>query len=242
MKYLKSYKLFESVITESEFPTELDIQELFYDLTDDEPLSKCKLYESGYQYFSTDNLSMSRLRSQLFHDMSFEENWINKECEDTQDTWKNMFIDLSKPQSDDMIKLASKNYNDVYFSDVESSKNSAGKSYVERLQENILNNIIPACSIIYLDLGQFNPDKLPVFIDCLRRLYEVTGFRPTSSIWGVNCHGFIENQGVVGGTINQIVGVKADLQLYKVNDIEYRNLCKIFNKGSYTLEITKHFL
>jgi hypothetical protein len=153
-----------------------------------------------------------------------------------------MFIDLSKPQSDDMIKLASKNYNDVYFSDVESSKNSAGKSYVERLQENILNNIIPACPIIYLDLGQFNPDKLPVFIDCLRRLYEVTGFRPTSSIWGVNCHGFIENQGVVGGTINQIVSVKAGLQLYKVNDIEYKNLCKIFNTGNYTPEVTKHFL
>ena len=34
MRYLKSYKLFESVITKSEFPTELDIQELFYDLTD----------------------------------------------------------------------------------------------------------------------------------------------------------------------------------------------------------------
>jgi hypothetical protein len=93
-----------------------------------------------------------------------------------------------------------------------------------------------------LDLGQFNPDKLPVVVECLQRLYEVTGFRPTSSIWGVNCHGFIEDQGVVGGTINQIVSVKADLQLYKVNDIEYRNLCKIFNKGNYTPEITKHFL
>ena len=241
MKYLKTYKLFESVITKSEFPTELDIQELFYDLTDEEPLSKCKLYESGYQFFTTNNISRP-IRSQLFSDMSFEENWINKECEDTQDTWKNMFIDLSKPQSDDMIKMSSDYHNDVYFSEVEESKNSAGKSYLERLQENILNDIIPAYPIIYLNLGQFNPDKLPVFIDCLRRLYEVTGFRPTSSIWGVNCHGFIEDQGVVGGTINQIVSVKADLQLYKVNDIEYRNLCKIFNKGNYTPEITKHFL
>jgi hypothetical protein len=55
MRYLKPYKLFESVITKSEFPTELDIQELFYDLTDEEPLSKCKLYESGYQFFTTNN-------------------------------------------------------------------------------------------------------------------------------------------------------------------------------------------
>ena len=232
MKYLKSYKLFESVITKSEFPTELDIQELFYDLTDEEPLSKCKLYESGYQYFSTD--SMSRLRSQLFHDMSFEENWINKECEDTQDTWKNMFIDLSKPLSDDMIKMASKNYNDVYFLDVESSKNSAGKSYLERLQENILNDIIPAYPIIYLNLGQFNPDKLPVVIECLQRLYEVTGFRPTSSIWGED---YIDED-----TGDIVSLVRSDLYLYKVSDIEYKNLCKIFNTGNYTPEITKHFL
>ena len=93
MRYLKPYNLFESVITKSEFPTELDIQELFYDLTDEEPLAKCKLYESGYQFFTTNNISRP-IRSQLFSDMSFEENWINKECEDIQDTWKNMFIDL----------------------------------------------------------------------------------------------------------------------------------------------------
>ena len=233
MKYLKTYKLFESVIIESEFPTELDIQELFYDLTDEDPNSKCKLYAAGYQFFTTDNITRS-IRSQLFSDMSFEENWINKECEDTQDTWKNMFIDLSKPLSDDMIKMASKNYNDVYFLDVESSKNSAGKSYLERLQENILNDIIPAYPIIYLNLGQFNPDKLPVVIECLQRLYEVTGFRPTSSIWGED---YIDED-----TGNVVSTVRNDLKLYKVSDVEYKNLCKIFNTGNYTPEVTKHFL
>jgi hypothetical protein len=239
MKYLKTYKLFESVITKSEFPTELDIQELFYDLTDDEPLSKCKLYESGYQFFTTDNISRS-IRSQLFSDMSFEENWINKECEDIQDTWKNMFIDLSKPLSDDMIKMASKNsrssliYNDVYFSEVEESKNRHGKSYLERLQENILNDIIPGYPIIYLNLGIFKPENLPIFIECLQRLYEVTGFRPTSSIWGED---YIDED-----TGNVVSTVRNDLQLYKVSDVEYNNLCKIFTTGNYTSEVTKHFL
>ena len=236
MKYLKTYKIFESVITKSEFPTELDIQELFYDLTDDELLSKCKLYETGYQYFTTDNISRS-IRSQLFSDMSFEENWINKECEDTQDTWKNMFIDLSKPLSDDMIKMASKNYNDVYFSEVEESKNSAGKSYLERLQENILNDIIPSYPISYLNLGLFNPDKLPVVIDCLKRLYEVTGFRPTSSVWTED---YVDHE-----TGDVVTFYGADLQLYKVSDTEYQNLCKIIgriNPNSKTQEVTKHFL
>ena len=239
MRYLKSYKLFESVITKSEFPIELDIQELFYDLTDEESLSKCKLYESGYQFFTTNNISRP-IRSQLFSDMSFEENWINKECEDIQDTWKNMFIDLSKPLSDDMIKMASKNsrssliYNDVYFSEVEESKNSAGKSYLERLQENILNDIIPGYPIIYLNLGIFKPENLPIFIECLQRLYEVTGFRPTSSIWGED---YIDED-----TGNVVSTVRNDLQLYKVSDVEYKNLCKIFNTGNYTPEVTKHFL
>ena len=239
MRYLKSYKLFESVIIKSEFPIELDIQELFYDLTDEEPLAKCKLYESGYQFFTTNNISRP-IRSQLFSDMSFEENWINKECEDIQDTWKNMFIDLSKPLSDDMIKMASKNsrslliYNDVYFSEVEESKNRHGKSYLERLQENILNDIIPGYPIIYLNLGIFKPENLPIFIECLQRLYEVTGFRPTSSIWGED---YIDED-----TGNVVSTVRNDLQLYKVSDLEYKNLCKIFTTGNYTPEVTKHFL
>jgi len=236
MKHLKTYKLFESVIIESEFPTELDIQELFYDLTDEDPNSKCKLYASGYQFFTTDNITRS-IRSQLFSDMSFEENWINKECEDTQDNWKNMFIDLSKPLSNDMIKLAVRNYNDVYFLEVEESKNSAGKSYLERLQENILNDIIPAYPIIYLNLGLFHPDKLPVVVECLQRLYESTGFRPTSSVWAED---YVDEE-----TGDVVTFYGADLQLYKVNDIEYQNLCKIvgrINPNNKTQEVTKHFL
>jgi hypothetical protein len=236
MKHLKTYKLFESVISESEFPTELDIQELFYDLTDEDPNSKCKLYSSGYQFFTTDNITRS-IRSQLFSDMSFEENWINKECEDTQDTWKNMFIDLSKPVSNDMIKLAVRNYNDVYFLEVEESKNSAGKSYLERLQENIINDIIPGYPIMYLNLGLFNPDKLPLLVECLQRLYEVTGFRPTSSVWAED---YVDEE-----TGDLVTFYGADLQLYKVNDIEYQNLCKIvgrINPNNKTQEVTKHFL
>ena len=233
MKYLKTYKLFESVITKSEFPSQLDIQELFYDLTDEESLSKCNLYESGYQFFTT-NLISRPIRSQLFSDMSFEENWTNKECEDIQDTWKNMFIDLSKPLSNDMIKISSDYHNDVYFSEVEESKNSAGKSYFEKLQENILNDIIPAYPIIYLNLGQFKPENLPIFIECLQRLYEVTGFRPTSSIWGED---YIDED-----TGDIVSLVRSDLQLYKVSDTEYKNLCKIFKVGNYTPEVTKHFL
>ena len=241
-------------ITKSEFPTELDIQEIFYDLTDEEPLSECKLYESGYQYFTCENLRRRTIRSQLFYDMSFEENWINKECKDINDTWKNIFIDLSKPLSDDLIKISSKYYDDVYFSEVEEPGNYniergfridpngvgiviADRNYLKKLQENILNNIIPAYPIIYLNLGLFHEDKLPVVIECLQRLYEVTGFRPTSSVWTED---YVDEN---TGDVVSLLG--ADLQLYKVSDEEYQNLCKINQKNRMTMvnsQVTKHFL
>jgi hypothetical protein len=182
--------------------------------------------------------------------MSFEENWINKEFKDINDTWKNIFIDLSKPLSDDLIKIASKYYDDVYFSEVEEQDSGfridpngsgiavADRSYLKKLQENILNDIIPAYPIIYLDLGLFGEDKLPVVIECLQRLYEVTGFRPTSSVWTED---YVDEK---TGDVVSLLG--ADLQLYKVSDEEYQNLCKINEKNRrmtmVNSEVTKHFL
>jgi len=230
MKHLKKYKLFESVITKSEFPNELDIKELFYDLTDVESFSKCELYESGYKFFTTNIVSVP-IRTQLFSDMSFEKNWINKECKYIQDTWKNMFIDLSKPLSDDMIKIAKTTYTDIDFSDIEKSKKTlqkhSGKSYFEKLEENILNGIIPGYPFICLYIGFFKSDKLPILIECLERLYEVTGFRPISSLWQPDMK-------------VDIYG--ADLKLFKVSDIEYKNLCNLMVQNDKTTEMTKHFL
>ena len=85
-----------------------------------------------------------------------------------------------------------------------------------------------------MNLGIFKPENLPIFIECLQRLYEVTGFRPTSSIWGED---YIDED-----TGNVVSTVRNDLQLYKVSDVEYKNLCKIFTTGNYTPEVTKHFL
>ena len=106
MKHLKSYTLFERVSKEtklfeslnnSDFLVEEDIKELFYELTDDEEMSQCKIDNFGYRFFSTDFITRS-IRSQLLYDMSFTDDWINKECKEVQDTWKNLFIDLYEPK------------------------------------------------------------------------------------------------------------------------------------------------
>ena len=178
MKHLKSYTLFERVSKEtklfeslnnSDFLVEEDIKELFYELTDDEEMSQCKIDNFGYRFFSTDFITRS-IRSQLLYDMSFTDNWINKECEEVQDRWKNLFIDLSESKPNNIISLAKRNDEGVYSDDHQREWNSL-------VSKNILNGNIPAYKMVVLNLGGFKPEKLPIVIECLQRLYDVSGFR-----------------------------------------------------------------
>jgi hypothetical protein len=227
MKHLKSYKLFES-LDKSDFLKQEDIEELFYDLTDEEGYSTCQISDFGYRFFTTDFITRP-IRSQMIYDMEFSEDWINKECNDIQDTWKNLFIDLSQSQSNSSISLARRNDNDVYSSD---------KSYEYKwdslITKNILDGKIHGYKVVILDLGSFNPDKLPIVIECLQRLYDVTGFRPTSKIWDED-YADEDNGDIV--TLR-----RASLKLYKVNDVEYSNLCKIETEGKLDKELIKYFL
>jgi hypothetical protein len=227
MNYIKSYKLFES-LDNSDFPKQEDIEDLFYDLTDEEGYSTCQISDFGYRFFTTDLITRP-IRSQMIYDMDFSEDWINKECNDIQDTWKNLFIDLSQSQSNISISLARRYDNDVYSSD------KSYDIYINNLiTKNILDGKIPGYKVVILDLGSFNPNKLPIVIECLQRLYDVTGFRPTSKIWDED-YADEDNGDIV--TLR-----RASLKLYKVNDVEYSNLCKIETEGKLDKELIKYFL
>ena len=227
MKHLKTYKLFES-LNNSDFLVEEDIKELFYELTDDEEMSQCKIDNFGYRFFSTDFITRP-IRSQLLYDMGFTDDWINKECKEVQDTWKNLFIDLSKSIPNHIISLAKRNDEGVYSDDLyhQSEWNSL-------VSKNILNGNIPAYKMVVLNLGGFKPEKLPIVIECLQRLYDVSGFRPTSYIWDEDYAD--EDSGDI------VTYRKGILKLYKVNDVEYSNLCKIDVEGKLDKEIIKYFL
>lgn len=229
MNYIKSYKLFES-LDNSDFPKQEDIEELFYELTDEEGYSTCQISDFGYRFFTTDFITRP-IRSQLLYDMSFSDDWINKECNDIQDTWKNLFIDLSKPQSNN--SFSRRYYNGVY-----SKDKSYERQWDSLITKNILDDKIPGYKFFILDLGSFKPDKLHIVIECLQRLYELTGFRPTSGIW---------DEDYVDEDNGDIVTLrKASLKLYKVNDVEYKNLClSSFDSesdGKLDKELIKYFL
>jgi hypothetical protein len=161
--------------------------------------------------------------------MSFTDDWINKECKEVQDTWKNLFIDLSEPKPNNIISLAKRNDEGVYSDDLyhQTEWNSL-------VSKNILNGNIPAYKMVVLNLGGFKPEKLTIVIECLQRLYDVSGFRPTSYIWDEDYAD--EDSG------NIVTYRKGILKLYKVNDVEYSNLCKIDVEGKLDKEIIKYFL
>lgn len=233
MNYIKSYTLFErsklfESLDKSDFLKQEDIEDLFYELTDEEGYSTCQISDFGYTFFTTDFITRP-IRSQMIYDMEFSEDWINKECNDIQDTWKNLFIDLSQSQSNSSISLAKRNDNAVY-----SSDRSYEYKWDSLITKNILDDKIHGYKVVILDLGSFNPDKLPIVIECLQRLYDVTGFRPTSKIWDED-YADEDNGDIV--TLR-----RASLKLYKVNDVEYSNLCKIETEGKLDKELIKYFL
>ena len=224
MRYIKAYKLFESnnlddILTKDEFPTEEYIKDFFLDLLDELPdisfsLFRPFIYTSGYVSFSTDYIYKS-LHSQLLYDMSFEDNWINKEVEEVQDTWKNILL----PIQDIKRTLKRFGYYPIYTT-LDSLKNDEGK-FEDKFYENIINGNIPAYPFIELSRIYFDiedKEKLDLLYESLSRLYEVTEFRP---IGDFHSEDFVDEDS--GEVVNLYI---ANIKLFKCNDVEYKNLIK----------------
>ena len=263
MKFLKKYKLFESIKLESEYPSQEDVQEFFYDLTDSSPNSKCILGECGYSYFTTDDILrrgeaknrdvFANPRTQLSSDIH-EENWMNKECISLDDKWKNIFIDLGKSEnrtyqiSKKYNRLDDIKHNQLYFDKELSPEFKATMLFRNLIEKNILDGTIPACSLMYLDLGHCEvandfesskaaslEDKMEIISECFDRFYSATGFRPIGIIF--------DEEYVDEDNGNRVRLLRCEsIQLYNCTDIEYRNLCQIFHRGNHTKELTKRFL
>lgn len=244
MKYLKKYNLFESIKLESEFPSQEDVQEFFYDITDSSSYSKCVLGDCGYSFFTTDNITnRGEKRTQLTSDMGTQRtskvNWINRVCVSVDDTWKNIFVDIGKKDMtlrECTSLFRNENFDSEFKAAMLVRANLSGeylRSYL--INRNILDGTIPAYPVMYLDLGYCGMDKMDTLLECLDRLYKVTGFRPIGKLWS---EGYIDED-----TGNLVTLLRCEsLQLYSCSDIEYRNLCKIFPDGNHTKELTKRFL
>ena len=97
MKHLKSYKLFEQIETRNQFPDFNDFEELLFDLSDDNIISKANFISSGYFIYPKYEILHTYkrdLRSAISYDMSVNpDGWQNKKCELIYDeTYGSIFL------------------------------------------------------------------------------------------------------------------------------------------------------
>lgn len=241
MKHLKPYNIFESIKGESFFPNKSDVEEVFFDVTD-EGITNFSFQSVGYIYFPYLSFSAntpSAIRNLMYADMvNNPEDWQNQKDEELMgDTWKDLFLDLSDSRNNYMLEKCSQylELDDVLKSMSLSKLNRlTNKPFLELFVENIENGKINAYPFIYLRLDSFESKYLNNVVECLERLYDMTGYRPVREMWTED---YVDE---TNGDIVNLIG--CNLYLLKLSDIEYKNLTSVFSNNSVDKEVVKKFL
>jgi hypothetical protein len=235
MKHLKTYKLFESV-SKIQFPTYTELHDFFIELEDDE-ITKFNYKDNiGYLFFPE---RWDRpIQSQLYFDMSFEEDFLNHKPKELMgETWSEFFMDpLTYPDK----KFLRRRREWIHLDDVEEKRTNVkqlggeGKTFEELFIEEIEKGNIKAYPFIYMTFDIFLPEHLDEVIERLKMVYESTDFRPLYGLWKEDY--VDEDNGDV------ITFINSDLYLVNVSDEEYKNLINIFNENNLDKQVTKHFI
>jgi hypothetical protein len=236
MKYIKSYKLFESV-SKIQFPTYTELHDFFIELEDDE-ITKFNYKDNiGYLFFPQREWDRP-IQSQLYFDMSFEEDFKNHRPKMLMgETWSEFFMDpLTYPDK----KFLRRRTEWIHLDDVEEKKTNIkqlgkdAKTFEELFVKEIEKGNIKAYPFIYMTFDIFLPEHLDEVIERLKMVYEETDFRPL--------YGFWEEDYVDEDNGDVITFINSDLYLVNVSDEEYKNLTEIFNENNLDEQVTKHFL
>jgi hypothetical protein len=214
MKYLKKYKLFESIIIDKrEFPDKADILEYFYDFTDEESYTKFDISSMGYVFFPSSDIT-SAVKQEMFKHMIEGNDWMDKESISLGGTPRTKWSEFFKPVNElkdwdmpDFLPI------DKIFIDV----------FNDKLYHEMGKGTIPAYSTIEISIRGFLEENLDILIECLERFYESTGFRPV---------GDLKTEDFVDEDNGDIVTLyMAELKLCKCDDIEYKGLIKRLGQG-----------
>ena len=241
MKHIKSYRIFESIKGESFFPNKSDIEEVFLDVTD-EGITNFNFESVGYLYFPYiyfNPTTPNGLRTEMYDDMvNDSDNWQNQKPEELMgDSWKDLFLDLSDSRNNYMLeKTAQWLELDTVLKSMSLSKlnNLSNKPFLELFIENIENGKIKAYPFIQIKLEPFGQKHLDKIVDCLERLYDMTGYRPVREMWTED---YVDE---TSGDVVTLIG--CSLYLFNLSDIEYKNLTSIFSTCSIDKEVVKKFL
>jgi hypothetical protein len=251
MKHIRPYKLFEQInnsdtrhfaITKSQFPDFRDFQELLFDLSDDNIISKANFISSGYFIYPKYEILHTykrEIRSAISYEMSVNpDDWQNKKCELIYDeTYGSIFLRPDELNSKKIIE------EEVDFNEVEEAiylsklNKLPHKPTLELFVDNIENGKIPAVPYININCGNFSIENKQIVIDSLIRIYKATGWRPYKEFW---LEDYIEGELPFGNEVITYIGFNPFF--VKVDDKTYKNLINSNKKVicSYpSIDITK---
>ncbi len=225
MRYLKTYKLFES-LNDIHFPTEDEIKELFIELYDDEILfQNIRNFTHGYVFFPYDAIT-GQLAQQFSYAVEKFTDWENLRPDILHgDRWSDLFLDVNDERNHYMLEKCQ----DWIFIDQKDISQTT-----KLIWENIENGKILAYPVIKFYLGYFETKNKELIFEALERLYDATDFRPTREVWEED---FVDED---TGDLIDVMGM--DLTFYNVDDETYRNLTKVFSYRELERELVKHFI
>lgn len=242
MKFIKSYKLFES--NKQVFANPDDIKDILVELLDDNIISKCEFIDSGYLYFPY--LWTRQIQSDLYYDMAnYPETWhIRKPDELMGQTWHELFLDPEslksdkKPISNTIMLNNRKEY--IFLDDVKNSVSNirqsglSNKTKDELLIQNIESEKIKAYPIMMFSIGEFDKKDLPEVVEILKRVYQATGFRPLLGFW---LEDYVDEQ---NGDVVTIA--RGEIEFIKCSNESYNVLKSTMVSNDISKVITHHFL
>jgi hypothetical protein len=173
MKYLKKYKIFES-LNNIHFPTENEIKELFIELYDDEILfQNIRNFTYGYVFFPY-NSFFGQLLQQFTYDVEKFPDWENLRPYILQmhkirsgmhgDSWSDLFLDVNDERNHYMLEKCQ----DWIFIDQKDISQTT-----KLIWENIENGKILAYPVIKFYLGYFETKNKELVFEALER-YNIT--------------------------------------------------------------------
>jgi hypothetical protein len=243
MKFLKSYKLFES--NTQIFANPEDIKDILIELLDDNIISKCEFIDSGYLYFPY--MWTRQIQSDLYYDMtSYPENWeFRKPDELLGQTWEELFLNpesltFGNPDTPLNKKILDNRKEYIFLDDVKNSVSKirqsglTNKTKDELFIENIENGKIKAYPIMMFSIGDFDKKDLPEIVDVLKRVYQATEFRPLLGFW---LEDYVDEE---NGDV--VTLARGEVEFIKCSDESYSVLKSSMVSTDLSKVITHHFL
>ncbi len=225
MKYLKTYKLFES-LNNVYFPNEDEVKEFFIELYDDEILFQpLKNYTYGYVFFPHEPMT-GQLLQQFSSAVENHIDWENLRPDILHgDSWSDLFLDVNDERNHYMLL----NCQDWIFIDQKNTNRTN-----ELIWENVENGKIRAYPVIKFFLSYCETENKELVYESLERLYDATDFRPIHEVW---------EEDLADEDTGKLVTVTGmDLTFYNVDDETYKNLTKVFSYRQLEKELVKHFI